>query len=198
MTACAPGVSKKLSKLHLPREIEIVKRRDDVAKLLSEVSENRGDYFLICTGHQGEAGSVLSKIADGFYGFTPEEQDIIIFSSSVIPTETNQKSFKILEDKLIDLNLNIIKDIHASGHAGLRDHEKMLNMIKPEIIIPAHAGHDKANYIKELSDKTRIGKTILVSNYQKVSLKKWAKKRKSSTSLLPVLKKCNKQTPIKI
>ena len=95
-------------------------------KLLSEVSENRGDYFLICTGHQGESGSVLSKIADGFYGFTPQEKDIIIFSSSVIPTETNQKSFKILEDKLIDLNLNIIKDIHTSGHAGLRDHEKML------------------------------------------------------------------------
>ena len=109
------------------------------------------DYFLICTGHQGEAGSVLSKIADGFYGFIPEEQDIIIFSSSVIPTETNQKSFKILEDKLIDLNLNIIKDIHASGHAGL--HEKMLNMIKPEIIIPAHAGHDKAKYM--ISDKSQ-------------------------------------------
>jgi ribonuclease J len=164
------SISKKLSKLQLSREVEIVKRRDDVAKLFSEVSENRGDYFLICTGHQGESGSVLSKIADGFYGFTPQEKDVIIFSSSVIPTETNQKSFKILEDKLIDLNLNIIKDIHTSGHAGLRDHEKMLKMIMPETIIPAHAGHDKAKYIKQLSEKTGIGNTILVSNYQKVSL----------------------------
>ena len=164
------SISKKLSKLQLSREVEIVKRRDDVAKLLSEVSENRGDYFLICTGHQGESGSVLSKIADGFYGFTPQEKDVIIFSSSVIPTETNQKSFKVLEDKLIDLNLNIIKDIHTSGHAGLRDHEKMLKMIMPETIIPAHAGHDKAKYIKQLSEKTGIGNAILVSNYQKVSL----------------------------
>jgi len=75
-----------------------------------------------------------------------------------------------LEDKLIDLNLNIIKDIHTSGHAGLRDHEKMLKMIMPETIIPAHAGHDKAKYIKQLSEKIGIGNTILVSNYQKVSL----------------------------
>jgi ribonuclease J len=164
------SISKKLSKLQLLREIEIVKRRDDVSKLLSEVSENRGDYFLICTGHQGEVGSVLSKIADGFYGFSPQEKDIIIFSSSVIPTETNQESFKILEDKLVDLNLKIIKDVHVSGHAGLKDHEKMLNMIMPEIIIPAHAGHDKAKYIKELSDKIGIGNAILVSNYQEVRL----------------------------
>ena len=46
----------------------------------------------------------------------------------------------------------------------------MLNMIKPEIIIPAHAGHDKAKYIKELSEKTGIGNAVLVSNYQKVSI----------------------------
>lgn len=162
-------ISKKLSKLNLSKNIKIVKKRD-VPSLLNKVSKNRGDYFLICTGHQGEPGSALSKIADGYYGFLPEEEDVVIFSSSVIPTETNQRSFKILENKLKDLNVNIIRDIHASGHAGLKDHKKMLNMIKPEIIIPAHAGHDKANYIKELSDKTRIGKTILVSNYQKVSL----------------------------
>ena len=162
-------ISKKLSKLNLSKNIKIVKKRE-VPSLLNKVSQNRGDYFLICTGHQGETGSALSKIADGYYGFLPEEEDVVIFSSSVIPTETNQRSFKILENKLKDLNVNIIRDIHASGHAGLKDHKKMLNMIKPEIIIPAHAGHDKANYIKELSDKTGIGKTILVSNYQKVGL----------------------------
>ena len=164
------SISKKLSKLHLSREIQIIRRRDDVVKLLSQVSENRGDYFLICTGHQGESGAVMSKIADGFYGFSPQEKDIVIFSSSVIPTETNQKSFETLESKLTDLDLNIIKDIHASGHAGLKDHRKMLKLIMPEIIIPAHAGHDKAKYIKELSHETGIGNTILVSNYQKINL----------------------------
>jgi len=40
----------------------------------------------------------------------------------------------------------------------------MLEMVNPETIIPAHAGHDKAIYIKNLSDSMSIGKTILTQN----------------------------------
>lgn len=57
--------------------------------------------------------------------------------------------------------LNIIKDVHASRHEGLKDHKKMLNMVNPEFIIPAHSGHDKAIYIKNLSDSMSVGETIL-------------------------------------
>jgi len=162
-------ISKKLSKLNLSKDIKIIKGRD-VGRFLREVDKNRGDYFLICTGHQGEPKAVLSKIADDYYGFTPQENDVVIFSSSVIPTETNEKSFKVLEKKLEQLNLQIIKDIHASGHAGLKDHKKMLEITMPQYIIPAHAGHDKAKYLKELSQKIGIGKTLLVSNYKKITL----------------------------
>ena len=163
-------ISKKLSKLNLSKKIKIISKKEDIEELLNTVSEERGEYFLICTGHQGEKGSVLSKIANGNFGYKPQIEDIVIFSSSVIPTETNQKSFKLLEDKLKKLKLNIIKDVHVSGHAGLKDHEKLIKMINPEIIIPAHAGHDKAKYIKQLSERTKIGKTILVSNNQKIKL----------------------------
>lgn len=162
-------ISKKLSKLNLSKDIKIIKGKD-VGRFLRKIDKNRGDYFLICTGHQGEPKAVLSKIADGNYGFTPQENDIVIFSSSVIPTETNEKSFKVLEKKLEQLNLEIIKNIHASGHAGLKDHKRMLEMTMPQNIIPAHAGHDKAKYLKELSQKTGIGNTILVSNYKKIRL----------------------------
>ena len=40
----------------------------------------------------------------------------------------------------------------------------MLEMVNPETIIPAHAGHDKAIHIKNLSDNINIGKTILTQN----------------------------------
>ena len=88
----------------------------------------------------------------------------MIFSSSVIPTQVNQESFRVLEKKMEENKLQIIKDIHASGHAGLKDHKKMLEMVNPETIIPAHAGHDKAIHIKMLSDNINIGKTILTKN----------------------------------
>jgi len=113
---------------------------------------------------------VLSRIADNKFSnsFTPD--DIMIFSSSVIPTEQNQKSFAALEKKLKHYKLNIIKDIHASGHAGLKDHEKMLKMLNPEFLIPAHAGIDKTQHLKNLSERLNIGKAILVSNGDRINL----------------------------
>ena len=94
----------------------------------------------------------------------------MLFSSSVIPTESNQASFSELEVKMKNKGLNIIKDVHASGHAGLKDHRKMLDMVNPENIIPAHAGHDKAIYIKNLSDSMSIGKTILTQNGDRIKI----------------------------
>ena len=40
----------------------------------------------------------------------------------------------------------------------------MLKMVNPEFIIPAHAGHDKAIYIKNLSESMSVGETILTQN----------------------------------
>ena len=47
----------------------------------------------------------------------------------------------------------------------------MLNILNPEYIIPAHAGHEKAKFIKNLSDEINIGKTILVTNHERINLK---------------------------
>ena len=165
-------IAKKLKKLKIDENIQVLSSREQIKSFLASITnENRSNYFLICTGHQGEEGSVLSKIADGIFGFYPNPNDVVIFSSSVIPTKTNQKSFAALEKKLIGLNLHILKDIHASGHAGLKDHKKMLNILNPEYIIPAHAGHEKAKFIKNLSDEINIGKTILVTNHERIDLK---------------------------
>ena len=46
----------------------------------------------------------------------------------------------------------------------------MLNMVNPEIIIPAHAGHDKAIYIQKLSENIGIGKTLLTKNGDRIKL----------------------------
>ena len=52
----------------------------------------------------------------------------------------------------------------------MKDHKKMLNLLNPEYIIPAHAGYEKAKFIKQLSEDTNIGKTILVNNHERVKL----------------------------
>jgi ribonuclease J len=157
-------IAQRVKVVNLKKEVELVSLYDDINELLENIYTNREDYFLICTGHQGEEFSVLTRILDGWFDFSFSPEDIMIFSSSVIPTQVNQESFSVLEEKMEENKLQIIKDIHASGHAGLKDHKKMLEMVNPETIIPAHAGHDKAIHIKNLSDNINIGKTILTQN----------------------------------
>ena len=160
------------SKLNLMKfkNCKIIYRSNEINDLLEEVSAKRGKHFIICTGHQGEPHSVLSRIANNKFSKSFLPEDVMIFSSSVIPTEQNEKSFNELEKKLIHYKLNIVKDIHASGHAGLKDHKKMLRMINPEFLIPAHAGLEKTQHIKLLSEQLGIGKAILVSNGDRINL----------------------------
>ena len=165
------NIAKEVGIINLKKQVNLVSRHDDINTLLEDVYVNRENYFLICTGHQGEEFSVLSRILDGWFDFSFSKDDIMLFSSSVIPTELNQASFSELEAKMRKKGLNIIKDVHASGHAGLKDHKKMLNMVNPKFIIPAHAGHDKAIYIQKLSENIGIGKTILTKNGDRIILK---------------------------
>jgi ribonuclease J len=158
------SLARDLNITDLKSSTKIVSRFEEINNLLENVYANREKYFLICTGHQGEEFSVLSRIIDNWFDYSFSRDDIMLFSSSVIPTELNQASFSELEAKMRNKGLNIIKDVHASGHAGLKDHKKMLEMVNPETIIPAHAGHDKAIHIKNLSDNINIGKTILTQN----------------------------------
>ena len=54
-----------------------------------------GKITLICTGHQGEEFSVLSRILDGWFDFSFSPEDIMIFSSSTNKDEPD--SFQELE-----------------------------------------------------------------------------------------------------
>ena len=158
------SLARDLNITDLKSSTKIVSRFEEINNLLENVYADREKYFLICTGHQGEEFSVLSRIIDNWFDYSFSSDDIMLFSSSVIPTVLNQASFSELEAKMRNKGLNIIKDVHASGHAGLKDHKKMLEMVNPETIIPAHAGHDKAIHIKKLSDSINIGNTILTQN----------------------------------
>ena len=164
------SIAEKLKIVDFKEKCTVLTKKQEIEGLLINASRNKGDYFIICTGHQGEPFSVLSRIADRVFSKTFNNKDIVLFSSSVIPTKTNEESFKILENKLTELKVEIIKNIHASGHAGLKDHEKMLKLVNPEYVIPAHAGIEKTKYLKELCERLKIGKAILVSNGDRIHL----------------------------
>ncbi len=130
--------------------IDLKKYRKKIDIKLKQLSKNPSKYLIVCTGHQGEEGSVLSRIADGTTGFKLHSGDHVIFSCTTIPSELNIASREVLESKLKKQHVRIFKDIHVSGHAAKEDLRRIIQLIKPEHIIPAHGNAKMANAMVEL------------------------------------------------
>ena len=118
--------------------VDIAERPAEVSKWLDRVNKNKRDYVIVCTGHQGEENAVLARIAEGRTPFELKEDDKVVFSSEVIPTQVNIESSQILQSKLEPYRCKIFKDIHVSGHASREDLRDLLNMIHPRHIVPVH------------------------------------------------------------
>lgn len=118
--------------------VEIAETPQEVNKWLDTINKNKKDYIIVCTGHQGEDNAVMSRIAEGRTPYELKEDDKIVFSSEVIPTQVNIEARQILDAKLETFRCKIFKDIHVSGHASREDHRDLLGMIKPKHIVPVH------------------------------------------------------------
>ena len=131
-------------------DAEIVKYSSKVKKKLSKIEkEGRHKYLLVVTGHQGEPNSVLSKMVYKKY-FKFKQDDVVIFSCTIIPDEINRLNREKLEAELESDGVRIFRDVHVSGHASREDHRDLINLVKPKNIIPAHADVPKSEAMKTL------------------------------------------------
>ena len=120
------------------KDIKLVKYRKHINSVLSEIEKNRGRYLVVCTGHQAEPGSILDRIVNDQTPFKFKSGDHVIFSSSVIPVPVNINARDILDKKLKRKGVRLQTDVHVSGHGGREDIRDLIDMLKPEHIIPAH------------------------------------------------------------
>lgn len=132
------------------KHIPISSYRRQVEKTLNKINKNRRKYMLVCTGHQGEPGSVLERISRNQLPLKINKDDNIVFSSSVIPTTVTKDNFTKMEAKLKKKRARLFRDVHVSGHAGREDLRDMFNLLKPRHIIPAHGGLDKTTPMIDL------------------------------------------------
>jgi ribonuclease J len=145
---CAAAID--LGLVDFPPELQIHGRPNAVHNLLGEVQRSKGDFILVCTGHQGEPTSVLTRIADRRFPLRIETGDEVIFSASVIPNPINETNRELLEAKLRAQGAHVYRDVHASGHAGRVDTAEFINMVRPEHLIPCHGTSDKLRLMLEL------------------------------------------------
>lgn len=114
-------------------------RRKSVDKAMKRImSEGKEKYLPIMTGHQGEPGAILSRVANGETDYLVESGDKVIFSAGIIPQPLNVSNRFTVVTKLKMRGARIYDNVHVSGHACREDHWELLRMINPEHVIPSH------------------------------------------------------------
>jgi len=163
----ATGIAKFTDK------VQVLKYSGQIRKNLNKIAKDRGKYLMVVTGHQGEPKSTLAKMMNGELKFNFMPEDHIIFSCKVIPTPTNIENRQKLEASLRNFNVRIFKDIHQSGHAAREDLRDLINLVKPQHIIPAHGSIEMRSALADLAVEMGYEKgsnVHLMSNGERIRL----------------------------
>lgn len=167
------SAAAKLKLAPFAPDIKLITYRTQLERALKKVSKNRTKYLLVCTGHQGEPGSILDRLVHGKLPFSFLSRDHVIFSSRIIPSPINMANRKQLEKKLKEKGARIFTDVHVSGHCGREDLRDMIEMLQPQHIIPAHGEMQKLTALAELATELgySLGKDVhILQDGQKLNL----------------------------
>jgi ribonuclease J len=151
------NAAKKVGQCPFEKDIRISTYTSQLKSSFKRVEKNRGKYVVVCTGHQGEEGSILDRLITNklHFNFTPK--DSVIFSSKIIPAPVNIQHRATMDKKLKQKGVRIFDDVHVSGHGGKEDLRELLTLLRPQHVIPSHGGHNKTiaglNLAKEMGYK---------------------------------------------
>lgn len=147
------SMAEKIGLLDLPKSASIFGSPKSVNRALARAEDNRSEYLLVTTGHQGEPDALLPRIASGRTQFNVAPGDNVVISAPIIPNPTNVANRNLMERRLKDSGARIYTNAHVSGHAGREDHRDFLRMLQPQHIIPAHGDLEMLSAYTELAEE---------------------------------------------
>lgn len=147
------SMAEKIGILDLPKSASIFGSPKAVNRALARAEENRSEYLLVTTGHQGEPDALLPRIASGRTQFNVRSGDNVVISAPIIPNPTNMANRNLMERRLKDNGARIYTNVHVSGHAGREDHRDFIRMLQPQHIIPAHGDLEMLSAYTELAEE---------------------------------------------
>ncbi len=114
---------------------------------------------VITTGSQGEPMSALTRISVSDHRFVEiMEGDTVIISASPIPG--NEKLVARTVNNLFRRGADVIYkplfDVHVSGHGSEEEIKMMLNLLRPEYLIPVHGEYRHLVYQARIAEKVGI------------------------------------------
>jgi ribonuclease J len=99
------------------------------------------EVVLMCTGSQGEPSSIMGRLSRGTNRhFDIKTGDTVVLSSHPIPG--NEETVHRTINRLFQRGANVIyeplEQVHVSGHASQEEIKLMINLVKPQYLIPIH------------------------------------------------------------
>lgn len=142
--------AEQMKYVSFPKSTSVFGNRRTVDRFMRRMMKEGKEKFLpIVTGHQGEPGSILTRIALGDTPYTLSKGDKVLFSANIIPNPMNFAQRYRIEQCIKNAGGRIFDNLHVSGHAYREDHFEFLHMLNPQHIVPAHAGLNMtSNYIE--------------------------------------------------
>lgn len=112
-----------------------------VISLEKSLSMPDSQVVLMCTGSQGEPGSIMGRLASGTNRrFDLREGDTIVLSSQPIPgnEEPVYRTINQLFRRGADVIYEAIAPVHVSGHASQEEIKLLLHLVRPKFLVPIH------------------------------------------------------------
>lgn len=126
-------MAKQLGYLDLPNDL--------LVPIEEALKMKPATIVLMCTGSQGEPSSIVGRLATGTNRqFDLIQGDTVVLSSHPIPG--NEESVFRTINRLFKRGAEVIYDpispVHVSGHAAQEEMKFMLNLVRPQYLIPVH------------------------------------------------------------
>jgi ribonuclease J len=137
------------------KDIELVEYSREVNSKLKHIEKEREKYLVVCTGHQGEPGSIMDRLVKNELHFNFKPQDSVIFSSKIIPTPINESNRANIDKKLKKMDVRVFDHVHVSGHGGREDLRQLISILNPKNIIPSHGSLEQLSPAIELAKEMK-------------------------------------------
>ncbi len=126
-------IARKLGYLNIPDDLVI--DVSDAAKLPPS------HVVIMATGAQGEPSAVMGRLANGRHRhLSVQEGDTIVFSAHAIPgnEEMVYRTINRLYQRGATVLYDKIANVHVSGHASREEMKLLINLVRPQYLIPVH------------------------------------------------------------
>jgi ribonuclease J len=141
-----------------------------------QVSQHKpGEIMIVCTGSQGEKGSVLQRVShDAHTQIKFHRGDVVVFSSRVIPG--NEIEITAIKNNFVKRGIEIIdtsyhSTIHVSGHPSRPEVKRLLELTQPANVIPVHGDALHLLGIKNLCFANGYKNVLIPHNGALIALK---------------------------